>query len=300
MFGCPKYQCLATTIFIYFAVLAPVITFGGLLGDATGGRVAVVEALLGQCLVGTAYALLSGQPLSVIGATGPILIFEGILFRISTGLGLQYLPFRCCVGLWMAAVLAAAAVFNLSAAVRYITRFTEENFALFIAVIFIGGSFKKMAGVAERYPMASAAEECHVVVPGNNGTRAPAEDPCPEAAPDVFMTSVVLFCGTFLLATSLKKFRGARYFPARVRALVSDFAVVLALLSMTIANHLLGVATPRLDVPDRVAPSSPEGRVGWLVSPLGTGPGANPWWSAAAAALPAALSCIIKLLDKYI
>jgi hypothetical protein len=28
-------QCLASYVFLYFACLAPIITFGGLLGDAT-------------------------------------------------------------------------------------------------------------------------------------------------------------------------------------------------------------------------------------------------------------------------
>lgn len=31
-------QCLASFIFLYFACLTPVITFGGLLNDATGGN----------------------------------------------------------------------------------------------------------------------------------------------------------------------------------------------------------------------------------------------------------------------
>lgn len=32
-------QSVATTIFLYFACLAPIITFGGLLGDATGKNI---------------------------------------------------------------------------------------------------------------------------------------------------------------------------------------------------------------------------------------------------------------------
>jgi hypothetical protein len=31
-------QCVATYFFIYFACLAPIVTFGGLLGDATENR----------------------------------------------------------------------------------------------------------------------------------------------------------------------------------------------------------------------------------------------------------------------
>ena len=35
-------QCVASFIFLYFACLTPVITFGGLLNDATGGSMVCV------------------------------------------------------------------------------------------------------------------------------------------------------------------------------------------------------------------------------------------------------------------
>ena len=43
------------------------ITFGGLLGDATEDRISVIEALIGGMLVGVAYGLFSGQPISPDG-----------------------------------------------------------------------------------------------------------------------------------------------------------------------------------------------------------------------------------------
>ena len=55
---------------MYFAVLAPVVTFGGLLGEATEKHMSVIEALIGGMVVGVAYALFSGQPLSILGPTG--------------------------------------------------------------------------------------------------------------------------------------------------------------------------------------------------------------------------------------
>ena len=64
-------QCLAAFFFMYFAVLAPTIAFGGLLGEITHNQIGVMEALVGSSLVGVVYALLSGQPLSIMGITGP-------------------------------------------------------------------------------------------------------------------------------------------------------------------------------------------------------------------------------------
>ena len=73
-------QCVASIIFIYFACLTPIITFGGLLGDATGNSIASIESLVSGFIVGVSYGLFSGQPLTILGSTGPILVFETILY----------------------------------------------------------------------------------------------------------------------------------------------------------------------------------------------------------------------------
>ena len=62
------------------------------------------------------------------------------------------MPFRCWVGLWAALFLLIIVAFDLSALVRYITRFTEESFACLIAIIFIVESFKKLYAITEKYP----------------------------------------------------------------------------------------------------------------------------------------------------
>ena len=73
-------QSIASIIFIYFACLTPIITFGGLLGDATQNRMASIESLVSGLIVGVAYGFFSGQPLTILGSTGPILVFESIVF----------------------------------------------------------------------------------------------------------------------------------------------------------------------------------------------------------------------------
>ena len=44
-------------------------------------------------------------------------------------------------------------MFDLSALVRYITRFTEESFAMLIALIFIYEAFKKLIHILDHYPV---------------------------------------------------------------------------------------------------------------------------------------------------
>uniref|UniRef100_A0A3Q2CRB1 Sodium bicarbonate cotransporter 3-like n=1 Tax=Cyprinodon variegatus TaxID=28743 RepID=A0A3Q2CRB1_CYPVA len=76
-------QCLASILFLYCACMSPVVTFGGLLGEATKGNISAIESLLGASMTGVAYSLFSGQPLTILGSTGPVLVFEKILFTFS-------------------------------------------------------------------------------------------------------------------------------------------------------------------------------------------------------------------------
>lgn len=50
---------------------------------------------------------------------------------------MDYLALRLWIGLWVATILIVLVAVDASAFVCYITRFTEENFALLIATIFI-------------------------------------------------------------------------------------------------------------------------------------------------------------------
>jgi len=73
-------QCVASWIFLYFACLSPIITFGGLLGQATGNNMAAMESLVSGFICGIGYGFFSGQPLTILGSTGPVLVFETIMY----------------------------------------------------------------------------------------------------------------------------------------------------------------------------------------------------------------------------
>ena len=95
-------QTLASIIYIYLATVTKAITFGGFLGDITDKKQGVLEAFLGHALAGGAFCLLGGQPLTVLGCTGPVLIFEGILVSMCSpdAYDVDYMTFRLWIGLW--------------------------------------------------------------------------------------------------------------------------------------------------------------------------------------------------------
>ena len=75
-------HCFTAFIFTFFACMAPAITFGAILGDYTNGMIGVSEVLATTSMCGIIYAMFAGQPLLIMGATGPILVFEEALYDV--------------------------------------------------------------------------------------------------------------------------------------------------------------------------------------------------------------------------
>jgi hypothetical protein len=51
--------------------------------EKTHGLLGVTETILGTSICGMLWALFSGQPLLIIGPTGPVLVFEQSLYKVS-------------------------------------------------------------------------------------------------------------------------------------------------------------------------------------------------------------------------
>ncbi len=60
------------------------MAFGALLGKATENRIATIESLMSGVISGVLFGLFSGQPLIILGSTGPVYVFEKILYQICT------------------------------------------------------------------------------------------------------------------------------------------------------------------------------------------------------------------------
>ncbi|KAI1238722.1 hypothetical protein IHE44_0013462 [Lamprotornis superbus] len=148
-------QALSAILFIYLATVTNAITFGGLLGDATENMQGVLESFLGTAVTGAIFCLLAGQPLTILSSTGPVLVFERLLFNFSKDNDFDYLEFRLWIGLWSAFQCLILVATDASFLVKYFTRFTEEGFSSLISFIFIYDAFKKMIKLADHYPINS-------------------------------------------------------------------------------------------------------------------------------------------------
>ncbi|XP_072289637.1 solute carrier family 4 member 4a isoform X12 [Eucyclogobius newberryi] len=331
-------QALSAMLFIYLGTVTNAITFGGLLGDATNNMQGVLESFLGTAIAGGVFCLLAGQPLTILSSTGPVLVFERLLYNFSLDNSFDYLEFRLWIGLWSAFFCFVLVATDASFLVQYFTRFTEEGFASLISFIFIYDAFKKMIKLEHHYPINSNYKleyvthyDCACMAPivlvnstgsdsldGSsmwilNGTELPINSTWSTLTkseclmykgelvgescmfvPDITLMSFILFFGTYTCSMCLKKFKTSPFFPTTVRKLISDFAIILAILIFCGVDMLVGVETPKLIVPSEFKPTNPTR--GWFVPMFG----GNPWWVYLASALPALLVTILIFMDQQI
>ncbi|KTG38143.1 hypothetical protein cypCar_00014949 [Cyprinus carpio] len=331
-------QSISAVLFIYLGCITNAITFGGLLGDATDNYQGVMESFLGTALAGTVFCLFGGQPLIILSSTGPILIFEKLLYEFSKNNGIDYMELRLWIGMHSCIQCFFLVATDASYIIKYMTRFTEEGFSSLISFIFISDAIKKMVGAFKYYPinidfkpdyvtaykceclapdpMAPMIFDVVVPVPDNSsalfGLNVTALDwtqlskkecvkyggslvgkSC-KYVPDLALMSFILFFGTYTMTVTLKKFKFSRYFPTKLRKLISDFSIFMSIMTFVGLDMLIGLQTPKLIVPTDFKPTR-AGR-GWFVMPFGK----NPWWVYLASSVPALLVTILIFMDQQI
>jgi mannitol/fructose-specific phosphotransferase system IIA component (Ntr-type) len=210
-------KSIASIVFMFFACLAPAITFGGLLGDNTNGAIGTQEMLISTAVCGVVYALVAGQPLIILGGIGPMLIFTIILYQLCQDLeqGHNFLGIYGWVGIWTAGLTCLLAIGNASNLMKYFTRFTDEIFSALMSLIFI---YKAVEGIIETFEN-----------PGSGGT---------EKA----LLALILAIGTFYIAMSLARFRSSIYLFPWMREFLADFGPSIALACMIGVAWWLGDA----------------------------------------------------------
>ncbi|NXD18518.1 B3A2 protein, partial [Nothocercus nigrocapillus] len=299
-------QCIAAVIFIYFAALSPAITFGGLLGEKTHDLIGVSELIISTALQGVLFCLLGAQPLLVIGFSGPLLVFEEAFFTFCTSNELEYLVGRVWIGFWLILIVLLMVAFEGSFLVRFVSRFTQEIFAFLISLIFIYETFSKLAKIFQEHPLhgclkandsdGEAAGNASVALGNSTWGRSA---PKVTGQPNTALLSLVLMAGTFFIAFFLRKFKNSRFFPGRIRRLIGDFGVPIAILVMVLVDYSIqDTYTQKLSVPSGFSVTAPEKR-GWVINPLGENSD-FPVWMMVASGLPAILVFILIFMETQI
>ncbi|XP_047456790.1 anion exchange protein 3 isoform X2 [Mugil cephalus] len=287
-------QCLAAVIFIYFAALSPTITFGGLLGEKTEGMMGVTELIISTATLGVIFSLLAGQPLLIIGFSGPLLVFEEAFYKFCQAYNFEYLTGRVWIGFWLIFIVLVIVAAEGSFMVRYISPFTQEIFAFLISLIFIYETFSKLFKVFQEHPLMA-------MYPTDSTTKARIEeyDGPIFNQPNTALLSLVLMMGTFFVAFFLRKFRNSRFLGGKARRIIGDFGIPISILVSVLVDYsITDTYTQKLNVPSGFSVTSPEKR-GWFISPFGDKQ-PFPTWMMGASVVPALLVFILIFMETQI
>ncbi|XP_062574718.1 anion exchange protein 3-like isoform X2 [Saccostrea cucullata] len=288
------FQCVASFIFIFFACLSPTIAFGGLLGEKTNKYMGVTETIISTSLSGVLFGLFSAQPMMLLGATGPVLVFEESLYQFCTSYEIEFLPMRFWIGLWVMLITFVVIGLEGSYLVKHITRFTEEIFTIVISLIFIYEVVKKIKATFADHPLMETYTVCNSSTPNissynitivsinETSTKSPitlyenlyskdqhSYHTQTEPKPNTALLSLVLMLGTFFIAYFLRIFRNSKFLGRSARRALGDFGVVIALFLMVLLDAITPtVYTQKLIISDDFEPTDGSKR-GWFVHPMG-------------------------------
>jgi hypothetical protein len=273
-------QSLSSICFLFFACLAPAIAFGTIYDTETEGMIGVVECILASGFAGVTYSLTSGQPLCILGGTGPNLAYTVAFYQICNSMDIDFLAARVWQGLWCSLFTIIFAVTDASALMSHVTRYVEEIFSALITLIFV---YEALKSVIDSFYKRST-----------------------EAA---FMTTILCFA-TYIIAIQLKGLKQTKYFTPAIRHVVASFAVTIAILIVSgVANNWNNVDVEWLSVPADIEPSFKPKADGkprpWLINPFG-GQGLNkdgverdlPTWAIFFCIIPGTGMALLNYLDQ--
>ncbi|KAM4677450.1 anion exchange protein 4 [Discoglossus pictus] len=329
-------QCLSSILFIYLATVTNSITFGGMLGDATDNMQGVLENFLGTAITGGLFCLFSGQPLTILSSTGPVLVFERLLYSFSKDHNLAYLEFRLWIGLWVAFYCLVLVATDASYLVQYFTRFTEESFCALISCIFIYDALKKMINLADQFPVnwnyvinhvTQYNCECDLSPSGNDSTRNETlyinnnswididiptsnwsnitKSQCLEVGGQLYGNSCTYVPDICLMSVIL--FCGTFFFSMSLKKFQTSRYLSTAIRKLigdfsVILTILVFCGVDficGLDTPKLIVPNEikPTNPTrSWFVFPFGE----NPWWICLVSGIPAILITILIFMDQQI
>jgi boron transporter len=187
------------------------------MASTTGGNLATAEVLLSTAIMGVLYAILSGQPLVIMGVTGPVAILLGTSYNLAEQFNADYFPFFAWTCIWAGLMHIVSAMLGLVALVWTVTPFTSQIFELFIAITFIYSSVQELI---------------HPIFWGHRLDRA--ED----------YAQLLIGFVTFYIAWTLHFAESWKYFSKQIRIILASYNTLLAVIIGTALSYV-----PTIDHP---------------------------------------------------
>ncbi|KAF1811655.1 HCO3 transporter family protein [Eremomyces bilateralis CBS 781.70] len=132
------YRTVASIIRIYFVNLLPAVAYQLDMYRRTGEFYGINEALFASALAAVVFSIFAAQPLTIVGITGLISLFNYTTFDIIQMHAPEWYPqFMAWVGIWAAILHWLTALWNWCDYMRYVTDFSSDSFGLYVGIIYM-------------------------------------------------------------------------------------------------------------------------------------------------------------------
>lgn len=247
--------------------------------DDTEHQIGVVETLFSTALCGVLFAVVGGQPLVVLGVTGPVVIFTRTIYSIAKDLDLDFLQFYAWIGsrssssvarlyyrtdhhvttgIWSALMHWALALANTCRLLKLVTLLSCETFGVLIAIIYIKDAVTGFVDYFNDYP-ADAAFASLLVGLGTFyvGKTTFLHSLHPEQRLTLFAS-----LSPIPPAMTLDGVKQWSLFVKPIRQIIADYAMAIAIITfagLSYAGKLEESNMPRLDVPHQFQTTTGRG-----------------------------------------
>ncbi|KAG9678433.1 hypothetical protein KCU99_g1260, partial [Aureobasidium melanogenum] len=158
------YRTFAATVRMYFVNLLPALAFLLDMNRHTDGFFGVNEALFSSALAAIVFSTLAAQPLTIVGITGLISLFNYTIYDIAVKQGIRdlYPEFLAWVAIWAAITHWITSFGNLCDYMRFITDFSSNAFGMYVGIIYMIKGVQEL--IAQFYESTHTAGFLSIVV----------------------------------------------------------------------------------------------------------------------------------------
>lgn len=266
-----SWKILSSSVFIFFTSISPALTFSLYVADTTERNLGAIEILFSTALTGVIYSILAGQPLNIIGVTGPVAILTAGIYTLSNFMGINFFPFFAWSQIWAGLMHIIFSCGNCCSLLQYVTEFSCDIFGVLVALIYL------CTGVQGLVEMLSF-KTCSI---------------------PTGLFQFIIAVGTVLLSLYLSDARSWKIFNEKFRSLIGDYGatvsiVIWSLVAIVSRSRMHGAIDdiPTLFVPLKFETSN--GR-GWFVDLSDI-----PIWAIFLAILPGIVITVLFFFDHNI
>ncbi|KAF7947383.1 hypothetical protein EAE96_008471 [Botrytis aclada] len=159
------YRTFASTVRMYFVNLLPALAYTLDMNRRTGGFYGVNESLFSSALAAMVFSTIAAQPLTIVGITGLISLFNYTIYDIIKMYDISIYPqFMAWTAIWAAIWHWLVAIGNLCDYMRYVTDFSSEAFGMYVGIVYMIKGVEELVSLFNSYGNVDGYLSCVIAI----------------------------------------------------------------------------------------------------------------------------------------